>query len=69
MKKNNLLFYDIDEVINFINKNWHNIDEWWNNKDTIKAKKIFLNNFNINFDKINSINLWTNFIKKRINNA
>ena len=69
MKKNNLLFYDIDEVINFINKNWHNIDEWWNNKDTIKAKKIFLNNFNINFDKINSIKLWTNFIKKRINNA
>lgn len=65
MKKNNLLFYDIDEAIKFINNNWENIDLWWNNNKTVNAKKKFLSNFN--FYKRNSSDKWLNFIDKKLN--
>ena len=65
MKKNNLLFYDIDEAIKFINDNWENLDIWWNDTKTVKAKNKFMSNFNLN--KQNSSEKWLNFIDKKLN--
>ena len=65
MKKNNLLFYDIDEAIKFINDNWENLDSWWNDTKTVKAKNKFMSNFNLN--KQNSSEKWLNFIDKKLN--
>ena len=65
MKKNNLLFYDIDEAIKFINDNWENLDIWWNDTKTVKAKNKFMSNFN--FNKQNSSEKWLNFIDKKLN--
>jgi putative transferase (TIGR04331 family) len=42
LKKANILFYDVDEAVDFINKNWSNIDEWWHSEDVQNARNIFI---------------------------
>ncbi len=66
LQKNNMLFKDIDKATKFINKNWLQIDEWWNsNKIKIVREKLF-NEFNINLEP-QGIKKWNEFISKNIN--
>jgi putative transferase (TIGR04331 family) len=48
LKKANILFYDVDEAIDFINKNWSSIDEWWHSEGVQNARKIFLDQYSAN---------------------
>ena len=42
--KAKILFFDYNKLINHVNKYYNKIDDWWKNKEVIKAK----NNFAIN---------------------
>ena len=60
LKKVNIFFDDIFKASNHINKVWGNIDLWWNDLNTQKARINFCNNYaKINNSKIS-------FIKKII---
>tara|TARA_B100000963_G_scaffold205973_1_gene179406 strand:+ start:329 stop:2017 length:1689 start_codon:yes stop_codon:yes gene_type:complete len=47
LKKNNIIFYDKDKLIKFINKNYHDFDKWWQAEKVqnliIKFNKLFVN--------------------------
>ena len=63
LEKNNILFRDIDSLTNFINKNWNNIDEWWNKKNVKKTRDKFLDKFSINYLD-NLLYSWKQFLLK-----
>ena len=45
-----------DSAANFINKNYENIDAWWNNEKTQKARSLFCKKYaNINKDTVNDL--------------
>ena len=45
LEKANILFNSESEFFNFIEKKNFNINEWWNDKKTIKAKQFFCNRY------------------------
>ena len=45
------IFFNSDELFNFIGKKNFDINEWWNNKKTIQAKKSFCNKYCKKSDK------------------
>jgi len=45
LEKSNILFKNPHSAANFINKNYDNIDNWWNSKRVQSAVKIFSNKF------------------------
>ena len=47
MKKSKIFFDNYVDAVNFINKNWNNIDKWWEKKDVQASKDNFLKNFAI----------------------
>lgn len=47
----NILFNSESEFFNFIEKKNFNINEWWNNKKTVKAKEFFCNRYCKTSDK------------------
>ena len=51
MKKNKIIFEDPIEAAKHINLNWENLDVWWFDKETTKARVNFLNKFNISGKK------------------
>jgi putative transferase (TIGR04331 family) len=51
MKKNKIIFEDPIEATKHINLNWENLDVWWFDKETTKARVNFLNKFNISGKK------------------
>ena len=61
--KNSGIFFDhAKKAINFLNKNWENIDEWWFSKKTQTARDFFLRYYYKEFDKVD-FNRWNNLIK------
>ena len=40
-----ILFYDTKKAASFINKNYNNIDEWWNSRKVQVPVKKFVNKF------------------------
>ncbi|MDB9760439.1 hypothetical protein OAB59_00525 [Pelagibacteraceae bacterium] len=47
LKNNNIMFTDEDKIANHINNIWDKTNQWWNNKNTQSAIKIFNKNFNL----------------------
>ena len=45
LKKNKIAFEDFEEAKSHINKNWKELELWWNNENVQSARKIFLKNF------------------------
>lgn len=45
LEKRNIIFTNLKSIINFINKNYDSIDEWWENKNTQRARINFCNKF------------------------
>ena len=45
LKKVNIFHDNYSCAAEFINKNWENIDNWWNKEETQKARIIFCNKF------------------------
>jgi putative transferase (TIGR04331 family) len=45
LEKNKIYFNSYDKAAKFINKNWMNIDDWWNTNNVQKSRKAFLNKF------------------------
>ena len=45
LKKVNIFHDNYSSAAEFINKNWENIDNWWNKEETQKARIIFCNKF------------------------
>ena len=43
MKNNKLFFDNTKEAVKFLNKNWGNIEDWWNKSGTQKIRKKILN--------------------------
>ncbi len=65
LKKNNLYFDNMEQAANFINKNWNNIDFWWNSKNLQKFIKGFLKK---NYDiSENNYDLMKKLIKAELN--
>ena len=65
LKKNNLYFDNMEQAANFINKNWDNIDFWWNSKNLQKFIKGFLKK---NYDiSENNYDLMKKLIKAELN--
>ena len=63
LKKNNIAFENPRELSSFINKNWENVDVWWNSKNVQKVRKFYLKHyFDINKKKIPTE--WDRFVKK-----
>ena len=62
LEKNKMLFKDIKNATQFVNKNWDNINEWWESKKIINLRKKLLREFNIDTRK-ESINKWGEYVK------
>ena len=62
LKKVNILFNDPIKMANFISKNWINLDEWWNSKETLIVRKLLADNFCM-YNK-NSIIEWSKILKR-----
>ena len=45
LKKNKIIFYDKDNFVKFINKNYHDFDKWWQRKKVQNLIKKFNNLF------------------------
>lgn len=60
----NILFLNMNDAIIFINKNWGNIDTWWNDKQTQEQIKIFCNKYAIK--KENKINYFKKIILDKV---
>ena len=43
MKNDKLFFDNTKEAVKFLNKNWGNIENWWNKSGTQKIRKKILN--------------------------
>ena len=43
--KAKILFFDYNKLINHVNKYYNKIDDWWKNKEVIKAKNNFCNKY------------------------
>lgn len=56
LKKNNILFFEPENLAEVINNQYDNLDQWWRRKNIVRAKNIFLQEFS-NFPKKNSINI------------
>ena len=63
--KNELAFKSSLEATKFINKNWDNIDNWWNSNHIQNLRKDYLKSY-YSIDK-NYQKKWSDFIKKEIN--
>ena len=48
LKKAKIFFTDYDDARNHIISIWNDIDSWWNNEETIKAKKKYIENYSRN---------------------
>jgi putative transferase (TIGR04331 family) len=68
MKKNQIIFEDPKEAAKHINLNWENLDAWWSNKETKKARENFLNKFNIGGKKsyFEYKNFFDNLLSKKV---
>ena len=66
LKKNNMLFKDIQEATKFINKNWDQIDIWWNSGQIVNVRKIILDEFCIDTN-IKGANKWYKFLNNKSN--
>lgn len=62
LKEAKIFFDNPTSCANHINKNWHNIEEWWNLNKTQKA--INLVNEIFCYTNKNAINEWSQFLKK-----
>ena len=47
LKLNNIVFDNPDAASKHINKIWNQIDVWWNKKEVVNAKNLFLRQFNL----------------------
>ena len=47
LKSNQIIFDNPIEAANHINHIWNDIDKWWNKKEVINAKNLFLKQFNL----------------------
>ena len=45
LKRNNIIFYDKDNLLKFINKNYHDFDKWWQTQKVQNLIKKFNNLF------------------------
>ena len=63
LEKNNIIFRNPNDLAKFINKNWSDIDQWWNKTSTKNVRNLFLNRFSISKSN-NLIYSWKNFLLK-----
>ena len=47
LKNNKIIFDNPVDAAKHINRVWHKIDLWWNEKEVIKARNLFLKEFNL----------------------
>ena len=47
LKNNKIIFDNPVDAAKHINRIWHKIDLWWNEKEVIKARNLFLKEFNL----------------------
>ena len=62
LKKNDMAFENIRDCIDFLNRNWNNIENWWNSKKMQKARKAYLNSHFTSYGK--PLKKWDIFLKK-----
>ena len=62
--KCNIMFSDAKKAADHINKNFENIENWWNNENTIEARNLFKKY--ISDSPKNSLNIWKKVIKNEI---
>ena len=41
MHKAKIIFYSAEEAADHLNEIWHDLEKWWNKKETIYARKVF----------------------------
>lgn len=67
-KKNDMAFENIRDCIDFVNKNWNNIEDWWNSEKVQTARKAYLNtHFKLYEKPLTKWNLFLKNIKKDLN--
>ena len=54
LKKYNMIFTSAKKASFFINKNWKQMNEWWNDKRVKSAREKFLENFAFNNNNLNN---------------
>ncbi len=64
LKKVKILFNDGFEAINHVNKVWGDIDNWWENKEVLKVRKIFEKTACKKLGEKETLRQWTEFFKK-----
>ena len=62
LKKAKIVFESSNEAAEHIKNVWNNIDHWWEDKFTNKAKEAFFSTLAYNDSK--SLIKWRNFLKK-----
>ncbi|MDA9896972.1 hypothetical protein N9C93_00250, partial [Pelagibacterales bacterium] len=62
--KCNIIFLDPIKAANHVNKNFQELDKWWNDKKTMEARDLFKNY--IADSSKNSIYKWKNIIKNQL---
>ena len=45
LEKVHILFYDPKKAAKFVNKNYKNLDKWWNSRKVQNTVKMFVNQF------------------------
>ena len=63
LKEANIIFDDLDKMINHLNKFWDDIDSWWMSKKTQKNIKEFNKNLNIKPKLLSLIKLREQILK------
>lgn len=69
MKKAKIFFDDPIKAANHINRNWNEIEMWWDSKKITRLKEDFLkaNNFPINKGKFEKLKKWIDFFNSEKN--
>lgn len=60
--KMNMAFYNIKDAVNFVNKNWNKLSDWWDSANVQKSRKAFI--FGYSNYKDDYLSIYENFFKK-----
>ena len=65
LKNMGILFENPNDAVSFINKEWENIDNWWQSEKIQKERSNLLKSFNINTSQ-SGLNKWSTYISQNI---
>jgi len=63
LKKSKIFFDNSKEAYIHINKIWNNLDDWWQSKEVIKTRNIFISEYMSQSE--NPLEIWSSFLKTK----